>query len=50
VEGADYATLKDAPEAFNRVRVDRADDVLAFAVVNDTMRKYTVKASVRQQR
>ena len=28
VEGSDHATLEDAPEAFNRVRMHRADNVL----------------------
>jgi hypothetical protein len=38
VERADYAALEDAPKAFNRVRVDRADYVLMFAVVNAGVR------------
>src|SRR5438034_10986701 len=39
VEGADNAAFENRPEAFNRVRVDRADDVLTLGVVNDTMRE-----------
>ena len=35
VECADHATLEDRPETLNRVGMDRADNVLAFAVVND---------------
>ncbi len=35
---ADDAALEDAPEAFNRVRVDRADDVLVRLVVDATER------------
>ena len=34
VERADHATLEDAPKAFNRVRVDRADNVLLFVVLH----------------
>src|ERR1700683_678012 len=34
VECADNAALKDRPEALNRVRVNRADNVLMFLVVN----------------
>ena len=37
VEGADDAALEDRPEAFNRVRVDRADDVLLGDVIDDLM-------------
>src|SRR5438552_15027611 len=39
VEGADNAALEDAAEAFNRVGVDRADNVLTLGVVNDAMRE-----------
>ena len=38
VERADDAALEDRPEAFNRVRVDRADDVLLVAVIDDAVR------------
>ena len=34
VEGSNHAALDQRPEAFNRVRVDSADDVLAVVVVN----------------
>ena len=33
VESAHDPALEDAPEAFDRVRVDRADDVLALSVL-----------------
>lgn len=39
VEGADDATLKDRPEPFNRVRVDRTDDVLPRTVANELVRE-----------
>lgn len=34
VERADHASFEDRPKAFNRVRVNRADDVLMPSVVN----------------
>jgi hypothetical protein len=34
VIGADDAALNQRPEAFNRVRVDRADNVLAGGVIH----------------
>jgi len=37
VERADHATLEDRPEAFNRVRVDSAYDVLMPTVINAAM-------------
>ena len=37
VERANNAPLKDRPKAFNRVGVDRADNVLAGSVVNDVV-------------
>ena len=39
VECADNATLKDRPEAFNRVRMDRTDNVLVRRVADDGVRK-----------
>src|ERR1051326_4598561 len=39
VEGPDHAALDDRPEAFDRVGVDGADNVMAGAVVDHTMRK-----------
>jgi hypothetical protein len=39
VERADHAALEDAPKAFNRVRVNRADNVLAAMVVNFLVRQ-----------
>jgi hypothetical protein len=46
VERADNAALEDRPETLNRVGVDRADDVLALAVVNDTMREFFVERAI----
>ncbi len=37
VKCPDYAALKDAPKAFNRVRMDRAYDVPVLAVVNGSV-------------
>lgn len=34
VERADHAALQDRPEAFDGLRVDRADDVLALGVID----------------
>jgi hypothetical protein len=34
VECSDHAALEDRPEALNRVRVNRANHILMFAVVN----------------
>ena len=39
VKRADHAPLENAPKAFNRVRMDRADHVLVLAVVNHLMRE-----------
>jgi hypothetical protein len=39
VERADHATLKDAPKAFNRVRVHRTDHVSVLTVVNRLVRE-----------
>src|SRR6266536_602893 len=38
VECADHAALDDRPETFDGLRVDRADHVLLFGVVNDGVR------------
>src|SRR6185312_1639159 len=46
VERADNAAFEDRPEAFNRVGVDRADDVLALGVVDNRMRVFGVEALV----
>ncbi len=37
VERADNAALEDRPEALNRVRVNRADDVFVIRVADDLM-------------
>jgi hypothetical protein len=34
MERADHTAFEDAPKAFNRVRVDRADNVLLFVVLH----------------
>jgi hypothetical protein len=39
VECANHAALEDAPKAFNRVRVNRADNVFLRAVANGSVRK-----------
>jgi hypothetical protein len=39
MEGADNTAFEDAPEVFNRVRVNRADDVLALGMVKNCVRK-----------
>jgi hypothetical protein len=46
VKRADNATLEDRPEAFNGLSVDRADDVLAFGVINDAVRIFLAKTLV----
>src|SRR6266446_2051952 len=38
VERAHHSALNQRPETFNRVGVDRADNVLAYGVVDDAMR------------
>lgn len=40
VECTDYAALQNRPEAFNRVRVDRTDDVLMRVVIDRLMREF----------
>ena len=46
VERPHDAALEDAPETFNRVRVDRADNVLALGVVNDAMREFFAERAI----
>jgi len=46
VEAADNATLEDRPEAFNRVRVDRANNVLAVAVLHGEVREILPEVAV----
>lgn len=43
---ANNAALEDRPEAFDRVGVDRAHDVLALAVINNAMRELAVKLPI----
>lgn len=38
VERANDTALEDRPKAFNRLRVDRADNILMFGMVNSRMR------------
>ena len=38
MERADHATLEDRPEAFNRVRMDRANHVLVAAMIDAAVR------------
>jgi hypothetical protein len=46
VERADHAALENRPEAFDGLSMDCADDVLAFGVINDTVRIFAVKPLV----
>jgi hypothetical protein len=47
VEGADNAAFEDAPKALNRVRVDRANDVIAARMVDsNVLRKFFVQVLV----
>jgi len=46
VIAANNRPLEDAPEAFNRVRVNRADNVLASAVHDGLVRVFVVQAEV----
>lgn len=46
VIGADNATLEDAPEAFNRVGMDRADNVVAAALADDPVRQIATKQPI----
>jgi hypothetical protein len=50
VERADHATLEDAPKALNRVRVDRANNVLAAMVVNFLVRQVAKIVAVARPR
>src|SRR6202521_80530 len=43
VERADHAALKDAPKAFNRVGVDRADYILVIGVADNFVRVFGVE-------
>ena len=46
VEGPDHAALDQRPEAFNCVRVNGTDDVLAVVVVNRLMREHRAEVHV----
>jgi hypothetical protein len=43
VEGADHAALHQRPKTFNRIRVDRTDNVLLRPMANETMRVFIAK-------
>jgi len=43
VERSDDSALEDRPEAFNRIGVDRADNVLPARVIDTPMRKFAVE-------
>jgi hypothetical protein len=47
VERSDDTALHNRPEPFNRVGVDRADNVLAFAVVYDLVRVAKAQSMIR---
>jgi hypothetical protein len=46
VERPDHAAFEDRPETLNRIRVDRADDVLALGVVNGCVWIFLVELPV----
>src|SRR5437762_364625 len=46
VEGADNAAFENRPEAFNRVGVDDAVDVLTFGVIDDAVREVPVELTI----
>ena len=46
MECTNDTALEDRPETFNRIRVDRTNDVLALAVVNDAVREVFVERAI----
>ena len=47
MEGADHAALEDRPEAFNRIGVNRANNVIAARMVNsDVLRKFFIQVLI----
>jgi hypothetical protein len=50
VERANHAPLEDAPKTFNRIRMDRADNVLAAMVVNFLVRQVAKIIAVARPR
>ena len=46
VERADYAALKDAPKTFNRVGVNRTNDIFAAVVTHKSVRIFLAKPAV----
>lgn len=46
VEGANDAAFEDAPEAFNGLRMDSADDILVFGVIDGAVRECKTKVPV----
>ena len=43
MERADHAALEDRPEAFNRVGMDRADNVVALGMIDNDVRIFLVE-------
>src|ERR1700730_7751361 len=46
VERADYTAFENRPKSFDGLSVDRANDVLAFGMVNGSVREIFVEAIV----
>jgi hypothetical protein len=46
VDRPDHTAFDERPEAFDRVRVNSADDILPFGVVDRRMREYAVQALI----
>jgi hypothetical protein len=46
VEGADDAALEDASKTFNRLGMNRADDVLMLGMVNGAVREFLAKVII----
>jgi hypothetical protein len=46
MERADHAALYEAPKAFNRLSMDRTDDVLTRCMINRFVREFAIKMFV----
>src|SRR5258706_15626714 len=46
VIGADHTALNQRPETFNRIRVQRADDVLASGMMDSAMRVFVIQSQI----
>src|ERR1700733_15215716 len=46
VEAADDPAFEDRPEPLNRIRVDRADDVLSRTVIDNRVRELFAKVGI----